>query len=212
MKNIVIFGDSYSTFWNCIPEGYATFYSPDDLDYADVNKKEQTWWWLFAAETGVNIVRNDSWSGSTIGYTGYENTDCSRTSSFIKRFRDLLAQDFFNKNKIDGAIVFGGTNDSWAGAPVGKLKYSDWEEKDLYEVLPAVCYLMNAVKAQFGGKNTVFLVNSELNPEIEEGICEAARHYGVIAVKVGNIEKMNCHPTKKGMAEISRKLIAALSD
>ena len=39
MKNILIFGDSYSTFKEYIPNGYAVYY-PN----LDIQKVEQTWW------------------------------------------------------------------------------------------------------------------------------------------------------------------------
>ncbi len=47
LKNIVIFGDSYSTYEGCIPEGYATYYSKIGCaDGPSVTKmdKEETWW------------------------------------------------------------------------------------------------------------------------------------------------------------------------
>ena len=32
-------------------------------------------------------------------------------------------------------FVFGGTNDSWSEAPLGEIKYTDWEDGELYSVL-----------------------------------------------------------------------------
>ena len=49
----------------------------------------------------LNLILNNSWSGSTIGYTGYNNTDCSKSSSFIYRLKQLIESDFFEENQID---------------------------------------------------------------------------------------------------------------
>ena len=104
-NNVLIMGDSYSTYEGYIPEGYATYYSPEGRG-ADkpVTKMccEDTWWMRFLKATDGTLAQNNSWSGSTICYTGYEG-DCSRSSSFIYRYRCLCEQGFFEKHKI---VVF----------------------------------------------------------------------------------------------------------
>ena len=107
MKKLLIFGDSYSTFANEIPEGHTTYYPNND-----VLKKEDTWWAKFIKRSGYELVYNDSWSGSTICYTGYNNYDCSKTSSFICRYKKLRKDFLLNKKDIDLIIVLGGSNDS----------------------------------------------------------------------------------------------------
>ena len=92
MKNFMIFGDSYSTHKNHIPEGYVYYYADEGRDEGRGEQKmlaEQTWWWQLKERTGANLVHNNSWSGSTIGYTGYSG-DCSKTSSFICRYEKLF--------------------------------------------------------------------------------------------------------------------------
>ena len=145
-NNTLIFGDSYSTFKGYIPEGYEVYYSEEENSETDVRKVEETWWFQVFKEKNFNLMLNNSWSGSTIGYTGYDNEDCSGSSSFIYRFRKLIESGFFAENEIDTMFIFGGTNDSWCKAPLGEMKYSDWEEKDFYSVLPAMCYFFNLVK------------------------------------------------------------------
>lgn len=112
-ENIMIFGDSYSTYEGHIPAGYAVYYSGHRDNPPDVFDVKNTWWGRLIAETDSTLVQNNSWSGSTIGYTGYNNSDCSHSSSFIYRFEKLLAEGFFEEHKIDRLFVFGGTNDSW---------------------------------------------------------------------------------------------------
>ena len=101
MKNVLIFGDSYSTYEGHIPEGYACYYCSEGREAGPTVTKmqlEETWWKQVIKGMDGNLLQNNSWSGSTIGYTGYAG-DCSTSSSFIFRFRQLKEQGFFQKNQ-----------------------------------------------------------------------------------------------------------------
>ena len=80
MKNVFIFGDSYSAFEGWVPEGHELHYYIG-REECDVKTVEDMWWYPLLPEIGGSLVLNDSWSGSTIGYTGYFNADCSETNS-----------------------------------------------------------------------------------------------------------------------------------
>ena len=207
-SKVVIFGDSYSTFDGWVPEGNAVYYAPGKRYSTDLEKVEQTWWHACARALDWDLVLNESWSGSTVCYTGWEGVDCSQTSSFIRRFRKLVAEDFFNKNAVDTVVVFGATNDSWSNAPLGEMKYSDWQEEDLYSVLPAVCYFAYSLKQHLPNARIVFLVNSPLKPEVMDGIVQAAAYYGVESLVLQDIDKQQGHPTIKGMATICEQTVA----
>ena len=61
--NLMIFGDSYSTYGGCIPEGYGTYYCKEGReDGAPASKIafEDTWWAKLIADKGFHLVRNDS--------------------------------------------------------------------------------------------------------------------------------------------------------
>lgn len=210
MKNFIVFGDSYSTFQGYIPDGYATYYATTPNAGTNVCHVKQTWWHQLKTKTGAKLVQNNSWSGSTIGYTGYNGTDASTTSSFIYRFEKLVQDGFFNENPVDTVLVFGGTNDSWADAPIGELKYSDWEKSDLYYVLPAICYFLNALKTQLPNAKIVVIVNTELKKVVENGLLTIAEHYGATGVLLHDIDKTNGHPTHKGMTQICEQILAVL--
>ena len=205
MKNILIIGDSYSTFNGYIPDGYKTYYPA-----LDVESVEDTWWIKFLKETNSNLVHNNSWSGSTICYTGYAG-DCSQTSSFICRYRKLKECGFFKENEIDTLFVFGGTNDSWANAPLGNLQFDGWAEKDLFEALPAICYFMWTLKNDLPNAKIVFLINCDIKSEISEGMKTAGRYFNVETIEFQNLDKENGHPTSKGMAQISEQVIEKIS-
>ncbi len=209
-NNTLIFGDSYSTFENFIPDGYAVFYYEKGRPETDVTKVTQTWWHQVVKEANLNLILNNSWSGSTIGYTGYNNADCSQTSSFIYRLKQLKKHGFFQKNRIDTVFVFGGTNDNWSNAPLGEIKYEKWENKDLYFVLPAICYFLKNLKDTLPNADIYCLINTELKPEVSEGMKKACEKYGVKAVAFDQIDKKCGHPTIKGMLDIKDAVLDAL--
>lgn len=216
--NIFILGDSFSTFEGWIPDGYGCFYTKngvrmcegESIDEAEkVCKVEQTWWHMLATETDSTIITNNSGGGSTICNTGYGGNDVT-DYSFITRLNNFIKEGFFEQNKIDTLFVFGGTNDSWAEAPVGEMQYSDWQVEDLYKVLPAFCYLLDTLKNKLPETRPIALINTELKPEIEEKYIEGCKKYGVEFVKFDYIHKWDGHPTLTGMKQIKDKILETL--
>ena len=210
-NNTLIFGDSYSTFKGFVPEGYAVYYPENAKFETNVKLVEQTWWHQVAKEADLNIVLNNSWSGSTIGYTGYNNADCSKSSSFIYRLRQLIENGFFKTNRIDRVFVFGGTNDSWSNAPLGEARFDGFEEQDLYSVLPAVCYFLSLLREQLPTAKIYCLINRDIKAEIVGCIKSACEKHGITPVTFGNIEKMNGHPTVEGMKNIKDSVLNAMN-
>ena len=210
MKNkLLIIGDSYSTFKGMIPNGYATYYSEDGvLPGVPVTKMnlEDTWWIKFIKATGIELALNNSWSGSTICYTGREG-DCSRTSSYIFRYRQLVENGFFKDNDVNTVIVFGGTNDSWIDAPLGELKFNEIEEKDLYSVLPAISYLMGKIKDDMPNARILFIANSDIKEEIISAIKASGGYYGVDTIELHDVHKESGHPTPLGMTDICNQVL-----
>ena len=211
-NNVIIFGDSYSTFKGFVPDGYAVYYSENERPETDVTKVEQTWWHQVVENAELNLILNNSWSGSTIGYTGYNNTDCSKSSSFIYRLKQLIENGFFAKNQIDTVFVFGGTNDSWSNAPLGEIKYSDWEEKDLFSVLPAICYFLNLLKETLPQTKIYCLINTKIKPEIASCMKNACKTYNITPVTFDKIDKKCGHPTIQGMKEIRDCVLNTLNN
>ena len=214
MKNIMIFGDSYSTFTGCIPEGHAAYYTGKRTsadESPDVPSADHTWWGLLVKETGVNLVRNDSWSGSTIGYTGWGGKDTSKTSSFIYRLETLASEGFFEKNEIDTVFVFGGTNDSWSDAPLGEEMTEGWKREDLFNVLPAVHYFFKKLRETLPNAKIYGIGNCGIKAEVVNAIqnaCEA--NGGKPIVLTDAVDKRSGHPTVQGMIDIKNQVLAAL--
>lgn len=211
--NVLIFGDSYSTHKDYIPSDYACYYQTGgrDPEQPVTNMRpEETWWMRLLTQTDSKLVHNNSWSGSTIGYTGYSG-DCSTSSSFIYRYRQLLANGFFDKNRIDTVFVFGGTNDSWSNAPLGEEKYADWEESDLFNVLPAICYFMSTLKENHPNVRLIFIANCDIKDEVVDCIKHASERLGVESVMLHDIDKLAGHPTVLGMEQICKQVMDALN-
>lgn len=206
IKNVLILGDSYSTFKGHIPDGYAHYYAEDRNDEADVRRVEDTWWHKLCSELNLNLTLNNSWSGSTVGYRGYGNADCSHTSSFISRLEKLYKNGFFEENKIDTVLIFGATNDSWANVELKEEKYSDFKEDDLFFVLPAISYLIKRLKEILPDGNIIYLINTDLKPEICTAVKNASVHYNTHFIEFSDIDKINGHPSIKGMNSIKNQV------
>ena len=206
LGNVMIFGDSYSTYAGYIPKGYAAYYSGKRGCEPDVFDVKNTWWGRLIDATESNLVRNDSWSGSTVGFTGY-NPD-ARSFSFITRFEKLLGEGFFDENTIDTLFVFGGTNDSWSNAPLGELKFGEIEESELYSALPAISYFGAKLKEHLANARIIFIANSGIKAEIVDAIRCVCEKYGFEYVALSDVDKLAGHPTERGMEEICEEILA----
>lgn len=197
--NFIVLGDSISTFKGYIPLGNDSYYPANSVENA-----EQTWWSIFADNTKGNLLVNESYSGSTICYTGYDGQQVSKTS-FIKRFESLKRKGYFEE-EIDTVIIFGGTNDSWAGSPVGEEMYSDWKEEDKLSFLPAFCYLLYSIQKQLPKARIVCIINQNLSGEITLGMKNVCEKKEISYVELSGIEEDGFHPTSTGMIKIEKQL------
>jgi hypothetical protein len=180
------------------------------LNESDVTKVEETWWHDLANENG-KLVLNCSWSGTTICNTGYDGSDNSRIS-FIARFEKLFANGFFEENKIDTFLLFGGTNDSWSDAPLGEPMRSGWKTEDLYNVLPAFSYLMEQLTAKLQDAKIYCIINDGLKDEITDFYKSVCEEKGIDYIELCGIEKFDGHPTIDGMRQIKEQVLAYIKE
>ncbi|MCH5238890.1 MAG: hypothetical protein J1F38_01580 [Muribaculaceae bacterium] len=188
---VSILGDSYSTYEGWNPKGQAIWYDKNLRN--DVDTVAQTWWYQLIEDNGLELELNNSYSGSTICNTGYNGADYT-DRSFLTRSR-LLGDN------PDIIYVFGGTNDSWAGAPIGNA-----DEKDMYKVKPATYAMFKNIKEAYPEALCVAIINSELSNEVVGSIVEACEKENIPYVKLVNIDKQNGHPSINGMKQISRQV------
>ncbi len=201
-NNTFIMGDSYSTYKGYIPDGYGAYYGEERKAAPFIHGVEKTWWKILSTKNNLDIILNDSFSGSTVCNTVREGLTVE--SSFVNRMDKYINEGFFSENKIDMMFIFGGTNDSWIDAPVGRLKYSDWTADELKCVLPAFCCLISKAKKVAG--NVFVIINTDLKEEITEGFMEACEKTGIAYLRLTEIDKENRHPTELGMKQISEQV------
>ena len=196
---VSVLGDSYSTFQGYIPEGNeAWYYTPVDTSRTDVDNVTQTWWWQVINQAGCLIEKNDSYSGATVSYHGYNNEDYS-PRSFITRLPRLGSPDLI--------LIFGGTNDDWAGAELGEYQYDNFTHDDLYNYRPALADLLQQAKQRYPNVKIIFIINSELRKEIVESTKVICSHYGIPYIELKDIDKKQNHPTQKGMRAIAQQVL-----
>ncbi len=202
-KSVSILGDSYSTF-----EGFVEpstnelwYYAKPKQKQTDVNNVQQTWWHQFIKENGYRLEKNNSYSGSTVSTTGYQGNDYT-SRSFITRMRDLGSPDMI--------IVFGATNDSWAGSPLGEFDWSGSSQGDFKSFRPALCYMLSYLKDRHPNTEIIYLINDGLKESVTSSIVEACKHYGIPYVQLHDIDKTAGHPNVNGMRQIADQLTQAL--
>ena len=202
-ETVAILGDSYSTY-----EGYLTpstneiwYFQPWRDKRTDVNDVKQTWWWQVIDRGGFKLGYNNSYSGSTICNTGYNDEDYT-ARSFVTRYNNLGTPDII--------FVFGGTNDSWANAPVGTFKYEDIRRADLFNFRPAMAYLMQGLINHYPGTRIYVLINDGLSDDVTNSMKTIAGHYGISYIQLTDIDKKGGHPSIKGMEQIAVQILKAL--
>ena len=201
----VILGDSYSTFAGHIPAGNVVYYSPEDEHNSRVTRVEQTWWHQLIAATDSQLILNESWSGSTIGYTGYEKEDYTHLC-FNTRLDKMYEAGTLDG--IDTLLIFGGTNDDWCGAPEGELKFEGWTNEEMYCALPAIGRLFCRVAEILPDVKVYAIINTELKPSIHDALLKAAAHNGIPTICLSDIDKIWGHPSDIGMTQIKEQLLA----
>lgn len=188
-----VLGDSYSTFDGLIPAGNEAWYFVETQGN-DVSAPDQTWWSILADANGLEIEKNDSYSGATVSYSGYRGEDY-KDRSFNTR-ADRLGNP-------DVIFIFGGTNDDWAKSPVGEFKYSDFTEQDMYSFRPAFAHLLQSLQSLYPEAILINISNSDLGRDVTGSMKEICDHYGVANIQLKKIDKQRNHPSQSGMRQIA---------
>ena len=204
-QSVTIFGDSYSTY-----EGYiypATnelwyFQNNSDPNRTDVASVTQTWWHQLLTKQGWRLCMNNSYSGSTISYSGYNNADYT-LRSFNTRMTNLGCPDII--------FIFGATNDSWAGAPIGEYKYEGITQADVFQFRPAMARMLDYMTKRYINTRIYFIWNDGLRDEVNESVHTICQHYGVPCIDLQGIDKISGHPSVKGMNQIAEQITQFLT-
>lgn len=191
---VSILGDSYSTFQNFLyPANNPTYYPNKKAEVTDVT---QTWWSLFITKNQLRLEHNNSYSGSTI--TRKNNTQ----SSYVERYTELGNPDII--------FVFGGTNDSWQRIPLGNFQYNNWNNDNLQNFRPAFAYLLYQIQQTYFNTKIINIINTDLKKEYKESMEIICQYYNICNISLGDFEKKDGHPSKKGMESIYQQITKAL--
>ena len=198
---ISILGDSYSTFEGVIPEGNAIWYFQPPKARNGIDTPEKTWWSLAIAGLGGTLEKNESFSGSTVCYTGYNKSDATK-SSFVTRLERLGDPDLI--------LVCGATNDSWANSPIGEFKYENWTNEELFSFRPAMAKMLADLQSRYPKAKVFVLLNDCLKGVINDSVHEICQHYNVPCIDLKGIAKGAGHPNVDGMKTMAEQTIAAV--
>ena len=195
-KAVSILGDSYSTYEDFVTPATNElwYYAKNSDQKTDVKDVRQTWWHQLIKENGWRLAVNNSYSGATISYTGYDGNDYS-PRSFNTRMDNLGQPDII--------FIFGATNDSWAGSPIGDFKYEGIKKADLYEFRPALAHMLRWMTDRYVNTEIYFILNTELKEEINTSVKTICEHYGVPVITLTEVDKISGHPSVKGMRQIA---------
>lgn len=208
---VSILGDSYSTFEGWVHPGWnAVWYYPKSSQKSnsnnDVKHVEQMWWHQVISDMGYILEKNNSFSGSTICYTGYMDKEGNHSDysdrSFIGRAADLGHPDVI--------LVCGGTNDSWCGAPIGEYKWKKWTNNDLHYFRPAMAKMCSELKSLYPQARIIFILNCDLRNEIVDSVHLICKHYRIEYVDLHDINKQSGHPSQTGMRSFADQVESKL--
>lgn len=202
--SVSILGDSYSTYEGFMtPSTNEVWYYVKNGQKTDVESVTQTWWHQLISEMDYRLCVNNSYSGSTISYSGYDGNDYS-VRSFLNRMDNLGCPDII--------FIFGATNDSWANAPLGEYKYSEFTYGDYYYFRPALSALLSHMQKRYPNVKLYFLLNDGLRDEISQSTKEICQYYKVTCISLNNIDKTNGHPSIKGHHQIAEQVKKVILD
>ena len=202
-KSVSVLGDSYSTYENFVTPSTNElwYYAKNGEGKTDVQNVRQTWWHQVISENGWRLCVNNSYSGATISYSGYDGNDYS-ARSFNTRMDNIGQPDII--------FVFGATNDSWAGSPIGEYKYEGITLADLYDFRPALARMLQWMTDRYINTEIYFILNDGLREEIDESVKTICAHYHVPVIELQSIDKISGHPSVKGMRQIADQVNAFL--
>ena len=154
-------------------------------------------------ELGLGKVNNYGISGTRISHQFTPSEKARHDLNFCGRCFDMDPTS-------DVIVVFGGTNDSWAGAPMGEYKYENLRRDDFFSYRPALAYLLDHMQKRYPNVELVFLINSELSKDVTESTQKICDHYGVKWIQLHDIDKQSGHPSQKGMKAIAEQIAEKL--
>lgn len=196
-KKIAIIGDSISTYYGLIPDGYSVFYPYTTSNVFDFH---DCWWMKVIDKLGAGLFINNSYSGSCVA------TNASSSSTNDNRLSKLV----INGETPDVIIIYMGSNDI-ASASITSTMF-----KNAYEVMLSkiqkLCpnseiVLCTLPTSKFYDSSEQIVYNDIIKTL---GNTYQAKVVDLSDVDIKNYLVDSAHPQKEGMMLISEKIIECL--
>ncbi len=220
-KYFSVVGDSISTLNGYIPDGYALYYDRDNMARAGIESKDDTWWGQIILRLGGELLKNNSWSGSTVSYHAeFTPGSFAYLDSRMSRLGD-------GEKKPDVVMIYMGVNDWASGTPIRKKDGGPEEESftgsykimlerikehypeaEIWCIAPAVSTLRGDPNFDF----PYYLGGIHLR-EYAEAIKEVAEEEGCIFVDANRNKILvdaldGIHPDKNGMKTLADEILS----
>lgn len=198
---VSILGDSISTFEGTIPDGYATYYPQGDVVSAN-----DLWWNILIKNLGVNLLINNSYSGSFVSRgTAY--------GASISRLNNLAE----GNNTPDVVIIYLGTNDFSHSVNTATFTsmYKQMLDNIRYLYDDVEIYILNFPYNTYGDSAKKYRL------EYNTALIGIAEEYNVNLISISDIFDIynsgtmiyaGAHPSKAGQAKIAETVYNKMKD
>lgn len=220
MKQISIIGDSISTYYGFVPDGYKVYYNEEIALENQLTSVDDTWWRIVCKHLGAEICVNNSYSGSRASGNGFPCASSDERTSSLHT--DNAAPDLI--------LLYIGANDFGHGIGVKENPFF-YDEDIFYD---AYKEMLQKIMHNYPNSQIICatLMKSSVkdNPEWEyprsktgisleeynDAIREIANNLGVL---VADLESLNTpyetldtlHPTREGHKTITKAWITQLN-
>ncbi len=221
-KYFSVVGDSISTLNGFIPEGYALYYTAETMKIAGIENEQDTWWGQIILRLGGRLLRNNSWSGSTVSYHA-EFTPGS--FAYLDSRMSMLGDA---DNSPDVIMIYMGVNDWANGTPVET--YGNMEARVSFGGSYRI--MLDHIKEHYPNAEvwciSPAISSSAVDPDFVFPYCLGGIHIREYAEAIGRAaEEKGCvfvdanrnttpveaidgiHPTKKGMYTLADEILKA---
>lgn len=220
MKQISIIGDSISTYYGFVPDGYKVYYNEEIALENQLTSVDDTWWRIVCKHLGAEICVNNSYSGSRVSGEGFPCASSDERTSSLHT----------ESATPDLILLYIGANDFGRGIGIKEnpffykeaIFYNSYKEM-LQKIMrnypnsQIICatLMKSSVKGNPQWEYPLSKTGISLE-EYNEAIREIANNVGVL---VADLEALNTpyetldtlHPTREGHKTIANAWITELN-
>lgn len=220
MKQISIIGDSISTYYGFVPDGYKVYYNEEIALENQLTSVDDTWWKIVCKHLGAEICVNNSYSGSRVSGNGFPCASSDERTSSL--YTEGATPDLI--------LLYIGANDFGRGIGIKENPffykeaifydaYKEMLQKIMHNYPDSQIVCATLMKSSVKGNPQWEYPRSKTGISLEEyneAIREIANNVGVL---VADLEALNTpyetldtlHPTREGHKTIANAWITHLN-